>query len=96
MAKKKIPAFTNEEYKNYSQPRERKAMEAALKKAADTLGKRYPLVIGEERIGTTDSIASRNPAHPDEVIERSSTRRKHFRRHRKHLRRGAGLRSKSG
>ncbi|MFI5202493.1 MAG: aldehyde dehydrogenase family protein, partial [Candidatus Kapaibacterium sp.] len=68
MAKKKIPAFKNEEYKDYTQPRERKAMEAALEKTTSTLGEIYPLVIGEERIGTSDSIASRNPAHPGEVI----------------------------
>ncbi|HET6400208.1 MAG TPA: L-glutamate gamma-semialdehyde dehydrogenase [Candidatus Kapabacteria bacterium] len=68
MTKKKLPAFSNEEYKDYTQPRERKAMEAALEKTGDALGEIYPLVIGDERIGTGDSISSRNPAHPNEVI----------------------------
>jgi 1-pyrroline-5-carboxylate dehydrogenase len=68
MAKNKIPVFKNEEYKDYTQPRERKAMEAALEKTGDALGKSYPLVIGAERINTGESIASRNPAHPNEVI----------------------------
>jgi 1-pyrroline-5-carboxylate dehydrogenase len=68
MAKTKIPAFQNETYKDYTQPRERKAMEAALQKTGDTLGKIYPHVIGGKRIGTSDAIVSRNPARPSEVI----------------------------
>ena len=68
MAKTKIPAFQNETYKDYTQPRERKAMEAALRKTGDSLGKIYPNVIGGKRIGTSDAIASRNPARPSEII----------------------------
>ena len=68
MAKTKIPTFQNETYKDYTLPRERKAMEAALRKTGDSLGKIYPHVIGGERIGTNDAIASRNPARPSEVI----------------------------
>src|SRR5665213_4611326 len=68
MTKKKIPAFKNEEYKNYSEPREYRAMESALRATGGRLGESYPLVIGGEHIRTNETIASRNPAHPDEVI----------------------------
>ena len=52
MAKKKIPVFKNEEYKDYTQPAERRAMEAALRKTGDQLGEIYSLVIGGEHIAT--------------------------------------------
>ncbi len=68
MEQKKIPEFQNEAYKDYTQPSERNAMEDALQKTGRALGELYPLVIGKEHIDTDDTIASRNPAHPDEVI----------------------------
>ncbi len=68
MAKTKISAFQNETYKDYTLPRERKAMEAALQKTGSALGKVYPHIIGGKRIGTSEAIASRNPARPSEVI----------------------------
>src|SRR5579883_2912092 len=72
MAKTNIPAFKNEEYKDYSLPRERRAMENALRAAEKKFGEKYPLVIGGKRIITEGSIISRNPAHPDEVVGKFS------------------------
>ncbi len=68
MAKIKIPAFKNEEYKDYTKPAERRAIQGALRKAANDLGEIYPLVIGGEHLGTKETIASRNPAHPEEIV----------------------------
>ena len=68
MAKTKIPAFKNEEYKDYSLPTERRAMETALAAAKKKLGKKYPLVIGGQKILMKEFISSTNPAHPSSVI----------------------------
>jgi 1-pyrroline-5-carboxylate dehydrogenase len=69
---KKLPAFKNETYKDYSIPSERKKMEKALADARAKLGKEYPLIIGAEKIKTSDFIVSTNPARPDEVIGKFS------------------------
>jgi 1-pyrroline-5-carboxylate dehydrogenase len=68
MAKTKIPAFKNEEYKDYTQLSEYRKMKAALEKAGDALGKKYPLVIGGKKILTEETISSYNPAKRTEVI----------------------------
>jgi 1-pyrroline-5-carboxylate dehydrogenase len=70
MAKKKLPVFKNETYKDYSQPAEKRKMEQALAQTASRLGNEYPLIIGGKRIKTADHIISRNPAHPNEIIGR--------------------------
>lgn len=69
---KKLSPFKNETFKDFSQPKERKAMERALADARQKLNKRYPLIIGGERIFTDESIESHNPARPQEVIGRFS------------------------
>jgi 1-pyrroline-5-carboxylate dehydrogenase len=68
MAKTKIPAFKNEEYKDYSLPRERRAMESAIEAAQKNLAKKYPLIIDGKEWLTETSVISRNPAKPKEVI----------------------------
>jgi 1-pyrroline-5-carboxylate dehydrogenase len=68
MAKIKIPSFKNETYKDYSLPKERRAMESALAKTAAELNGKYPLVIGGKRFFTDAHIISNNPAHPSETI----------------------------
>jgi 1-pyrroline-5-carboxylate dehydrogenase len=69
---KKLPPFKNETYKDFSAPKEKKAMERALAEARQSLGQRYPLIIAGERIFTDEAIESHNPARPDEVIGRFS------------------------
>jgi 1-pyrroline-5-carboxylate dehydrogenase len=69
---KKLTAFKNETYKDYSLPKEKKNMENALAKAKVGLGKEYPLIINGEQIHTSDFITSKNPAHPTEIIGKFS------------------------
>jgi len=68
MAKTKIPAFKNEEYKDYSLTKERKAMENAIANAEKNLAKKYPLVIDGKGVFTEKAVITRNPARPKEVI----------------------------
>jgi 1-pyrroline-5-carboxylate dehydrogenase len=68
MPAKRLSNFHNETYKDFSLPKEKAAMEHALKEARALFGKEYPVLIGAERIKTNDYIISKNPAHPNEII----------------------------
>src|ERR1017187_2675176 len=68
MAKTKIPAFKNEEYKDFTLTRERRAMENAIETAEKNLAKKYPLIIDGKGVFTEKAVISRNPARPKEVI----------------------------
>jgi 1-pyrroline-5-carboxylate dehydrogenase len=63
-----ISAFKNEVVKDFKDPADVAAMEAALARLAQRLGAEYPLVIGGRRIETSKRIRSLNPAHPEEVV----------------------------
>jgi 1-pyrroline-5-carboxylate dehydrogenase len=60
--------FTNEPLINFSEPKNRQAMEAALAKVAGGLGREYPILIGGEALYTGGKIRSTNPARPEQVI----------------------------
>ncbi len=60
--------FRNEPFTDYSEPRNRAAMESALKKVKSQFGREYPLIIGSERVTTAKKINSTNPSRPGEVI----------------------------
>ncbi|MGA6954781.1 MAG: aldehyde dehydrogenase family protein, partial [Candidatus Acidiferrales bacterium] len=60
--------FRNEPFIDFSQPDNRKAMEAALAQVQGMFGREYPLTIGGQRITTTEKIQSHNPSHPDQVV----------------------------
>ncbi|MGA7918084.1 MAG: L-glutamate gamma-semialdehyde dehydrogenase [Candidatus Acidiferrales bacterium] len=60
--------FTNESFIDFSQPDNRKSMEAALAQVKSMFGREYPLTIGGRRVTTTEKIQSYNPSHPDQVI----------------------------
>jgi len=60
--------FQNEPFIDFSKPENRKAMEDALVQVKGMLGREYPLVIGGEKITTTEKIKSYNPSRPEEVI----------------------------
>ncbi len=60
--------FSNEPLTDFSQPRNREAMAAALKKVASELGREYPLQIGGKKIHTAEKIRSLNPSRPSEVV----------------------------
>src|SRR5208282_5340585 len=60
--------FQNEPFIDFSKPENRTAMEAALRQVKAMFGREYPLVIGGQKITTTDKIKSHNPSHPEDVI----------------------------
>jgi 1-pyrroline-5-carboxylate dehydrogenase len=60
--------FKNEPLTDFSKPANRKAMEKALAKVKEMLGKEYPLVIGGEEIYTVDKVQSINPSRPSEAV----------------------------
>jgi 1-pyrroline-5-carboxylate dehydrogenase len=63
-----LPAFRNEPYTDFSIAANRMAMEEALARVRAQLGREYDLLIGGERLRTTDKLKSTNPARPDEVV----------------------------
>ncbi len=60
--------FKNEPGLDFSLEENRKAMKAALLQVEAELGKRYPIVIGGERIDTADVITSRNPGNLSQKV----------------------------
>jgi 1-pyrroline-5-carboxylate dehydrogenase len=60
--------FQNEPFIDFSKPKNRSAMEAALKKVKSEFVREYPLVIGGEKITTAEKTKSHNPSHPEDVI----------------------------
>lgn len=64
----RITPFANEPIKTFTDAADAAAMQAALASVKAGFGKRYPLVIGGERIETEKSIASLNPSRPGEIV----------------------------
>src|SRR5215475_2309597 len=60
--------FTNEPFVDFSNPENRTAMEAALRKVASEFGREYPMCINGEKVTTTEKIKSTNLSHPSQVI----------------------------
>jgi 1-pyrroline-5-carboxylate dehydrogenase len=67
-APRTLPPFRNEPIRDFSDPADRRSLEEALKRARGALGRRYPIVIGGEKLSGAGSIASINPARPGEVV----------------------------
>jgi 1-pyrroline-5-carboxylate dehydrogenase len=65
-----LPEFRNEPLTDFTEPKNRQAMEQALGKVESELGKYYPLVIGGEKITTDGELISINPSNKDEVVGR--------------------------
>jgi 1-pyrroline-5-carboxylate dehydrogenase len=63
-----VSPFKNEVVKDFKDPADAAAMEAALAMLAGRLGADYPLVIGGRRVETSKRIRSLNPANPKEVV----------------------------
>ncbi|MEA2666650.1 MAG: 1-pyrroline-5-carboxylate dehydrogenase, partial [Candidatus Eremiobacteraeota bacterium] len=67
-APRTVAPFRNELIRDFSDPADRASFEAALARVRAELGRRYPLVIGGERLAGGGTTASINPARPSEVI----------------------------
>jgi len=63
-----LPEFRNVPFTDFSIPENKKAMEDALAKVESELGKRYPVVIGSERIMEGETFKSINPADHNQVV----------------------------
>jgi RHH-type proline utilization regulon transcriptional repressor/proline dehydrogenase/delta 1-pyrroline-5-carboxylate dehydrogenase len=63
-----LPGFHNEPPTDFTRPAERDRLRAALGQLRTTLGRQYPLIIGNRRIPTPDWAPSLNPADQRETI----------------------------
>jgi 1-pyrroline-5-carboxylate dehydrogenase len=60
--------YKNEPFTNFSLEENKQSMVAALAKVKTELGRKYPLVIGNEKLFTDEQTISINPGNVDEVI----------------------------
>jgi 1-pyrroline-5-carboxylate dehydrogenase len=63
-----LTPFTNEPFVDFTQPENKRRMQAAIADVQNKLGREYDIVIGGKRIKTKGKIMSMNPARPAEVI----------------------------
>jgi 1-pyrroline-5-carboxylate dehydrogenase len=63
-----LTPFVNEPFVDFSQPENKRRMEATLADVRARLGREYDIVIGGRRLKTPGKIFSINPAHPAEVV----------------------------
>ncbi|MGH8093275.1 MAG: L-glutamate gamma-semialdehyde dehydrogenase [Chthoniobacterales bacterium] len=61
-------SYENAPLVNFVHPQTQEQMRTALRKARSEFGKKYPLVIGGEKVTTGKWMASVNPSAPDEVV----------------------------
>src|SRR5258708_15786884 len=60
--------FVNEPFVDFTQPENKRRMQAALDDVRGKLGREYDIIIGGKRLKTAGKIFSMNPARPAEVI----------------------------
>lgn len=63
-----LASFRNEPYADFTQPDQRRAMEAAILSVRGQLGREYPLIVAGESIRTGDLLNSTNPGDPNQLI----------------------------
>src|ERR1700712_843300 len=63
-----LPSFENEEFLDFTDAANRRAMEEALTTVGGSLGREYDMVVGGRRLKTDGKITSVNPARPPQVI----------------------------
>jgi 1-pyrroline-5-carboxylate dehydrogenase len=63
-----LTPFVNEPFVDFSQPENKRRMEAALAEVRARLGREYDIIIGGRRLKTAGKILSMNPSHPAEVV----------------------------
>ncbi len=59
--------FQNQPFIDFSKEENRKAQIEALEQVKSELGRKYPLIIGGEKIMNEDTFTSVNPSQPDQV-----------------------------
>lgn len=64
--------FVNEPFTDFSDPANKAAMEAALRRVKAEWGRDYPLRIGSRKVMTEEKIVSRNPGQTDVIVGRVS------------------------
>jgi 1-pyrroline-5-carboxylate dehydrogenase len=67
-AKLHKPEFTNEPFVDFTNPENRTAMEAALKKVASEFGREYPMYIAGQAATSSQKKSSTNPSRPQQVL----------------------------
>jgi 1-pyrroline-5-carboxylate dehydrogenase len=65
---RKLDEFKNEPFTDYSVAENKRAMEEALERVKNELGKQYPIIIGGEKIELDTHFHSINPAKKDQVV----------------------------
>src|SRR5712691_135754 len=65
---RKLAEFKNEALTDFSKAENKSAMEAALAKVKNELGREYPLVIGGQRITGLKTFDSINPSHKGQLV----------------------------
>ena len=60
--------FRNEPFVDFSKHENARCMKDALERVGEMLGHQYELVIGGERVRTQETVESRNPANPSQVV----------------------------
>src|ERR1700726_473481 len=60
--------FINEPFFDFTKEDNARKMRAAIERVRGQLGREYDLIIGGQRIKTTDKIKSLNPAKPSQVV----------------------------
>ena len=63
-----LPPYRNEPHADFARGDVREQMQAAFERVRKQLGKRHPLLIGDEYVETGGEIVSVNPSKPDEII----------------------------
>jgi 1-pyrroline-5-carboxylate dehydrogenase len=63
-----LPAFQNEPYADFSDPRNRALADAALAKVRAEFGRNYDLLVAGRRVSAGPRLTSLNPSHPGEVV----------------------------
>ena len=60
--------FINEPFYDFRQEENARKMRAAIERVRGQLGREYDLIIGGQRIKTTDKIKSLNPSRPSQIV----------------------------
>jgi 1-pyrroline-5-carboxylate dehydrogenase len=63
-----LSPFKNEPFTDFTQPNNRKAMEAALAKVERELGREYPMIVDGKEVTSISRITSINPSKKNEVV----------------------------